>query len=286
MLTTSLKLGFGAGHIGSPDQIENDVFDLLDDAVGLGITFFDTACGYGASEERLGRWLAANKHEVTIVSKCGYSVPGYDDWTPECIAAGIDLALSKLGANHLDGMVLHSCPIETLKREGLMEALQDAKAKGKVRAIGYSGENEALAFAASTGLCDILETSVNLFDQWSLRNVLPHTRAFVIAKRPLANVCWTHAEEPIGKYAHSYWLRMQDMPLEPLLREAGLSWTEAALRFSAFAPNVSCAIVGTSSKRNLEENRQTIEKGPLAESVVHQVMAAYEATGLAWPGEV
>ncbi|MBG6192156.1 aryl-alcohol dehydrogenase-like predicted oxidoreductase [Arthrobacter sp. CAN_A212] len=48
-------LGFGAGHIDTTGLDERDAQDLLDTALDLGVTFFDTARSYGASEERLGR---------------------------------------------------------------------------------------------------------------------------------------------------------------------------------------------------------------------------------------
>lgn len=265
---------------------EADAFAVLDLAAELGIELLDTARGYGKSEERMGAWAKGRAERPLIVSKCGYSVPGFQDWTPECIDAGVDLALMTMQLDHLDGMILHSCDLETLKREGLLDALESAKQAGKVRAIGYSGENEALAYAASLGRCDLLETSVNLFDQWSLRNVLPSAQAFVIAKRPLGNTPWRYETEPTGAYAEEYWRRMKTLDIDRELAKFGLGWDEAALRFSAYAPGVSCAITGTANPAHLKRNAEIVAKGPLPVELLGRLYRAYQRVGQAWRGEI
>lgn len=279
-------LGLGCGQIGSDSLSDADAFALLDEAANLGIELLDTARGYGKSEERIGAWAKGKSERPKIVSKCGYSVPGFENWTPECIAAGVDLALQTMQLDYLDGMILHSCDLETLKREGLLEALEGAKKAGKVRAIGYSGENEALAYAASLGRCDILETSVNLFDQWSLKNVVSKTTAFVIAKRPLGNAPWQHETEPTGSYAEEYWRRMKALELEEELKRFGISWDEAALRFSAHASGVSCAITGTSKAGHLQRNAQIVAEGPLPSELLNSIEKAYARKGYDWRGEI
>ena len=43
----------------------------------------------------------------------------------------------------------------------------------------------------------------------------------------------------------------------------GLDWGELALRFSAFAPGVTSAIVGTSKSKNFQRNLDIVNRGPL-----------------------
>ena len=62
--------GFGAARIGDGaplDQIEN----LFDSLLDLGITFVDTADCYARSEELIGRFLADRIGEFVVATKCG-----------------------------------------------------------------------------------------------------------------------------------------------------------------------------------------------------------------------
>ena len=286
--TTGLRvsvLGLGAGQVGAEALPEEEAGRLLNRALDLGITLIDTARGYGLSEERIGRHLAHRRNEFVLSSKGGYGVEGAEDWSPACIREGVERALRLMRTDHLDVFHLHSCPLDTLRRDDLLGALEDVKAAGLIRVAAYSGENEALAWAAESGRFGSLETSVNVADQRSLHHVLPGARARglgVIAKRPIANAAWQYRERPTGQYAEVYWERLQALRLDP----GGLDWPEFALRFSAFAPGVDSAIVGTARVQNLERNARMIEAGPLPQEMLDSIDAAWQAHGQAWGGEV
>ena len=83
-------LGLGAGSIGDPALNDARVGALLDQALDLGITLIDTARSYSLSEERIGRHLAHRRHQFVLSTKVGYGIPGHQDWTYGCVAAGVD----------------------------------------------------------------------------------------------------------------------------------------------------------------------------------------------------
>ncbi|GGR53539.1 oxidoreductase [Deinococcus seoulensis] len=290
--TTGLRvsaLGLGAGQIGDAALTEEHVGTLLNRAVDRGVTLIDTARGYGLSEERIGRHLAYRRHDFILSSKGGYGADGADDWTPQAIRLGIEQALTRLRCDWIDIFHLHSCPADTLRREDLLGALDDARTAGLIRVAAYSGENEALAWAAQSGRFGSLETSVNLADQWSRHQVLPaaHSAGLgVIAKRPIANAAWRFSERPVGEYAEPYWERLGILNLNAVREAAGLDWTQFALRFSAHAPGVHSAIVGTASSENLERNVRTVQEGPLPLDVLTHIEAAWRVHGADWGGEV
>ena len=278
-------LGFGAGHIGSPDMTEDAAGTILNRAVDLGVNLIDTARGYGLSEERVGRHLSWRRNEVVISTKGGYGVPGVPDWTGECITQGINQALERLQTNYIDIFHLHSCPTDTLENSDVIPALERALKLAKIRVAAYSGDNEALEWAALSGKFGSLETSVNICDQRVLEKVIPNAAQAglgIIAKRPIANAPWRYSERPVGNYCETYWERLQIMKLEP----EGLDWDEFALRFSAFAPGVSSAIVGTSSLTNLARNVEIVEKGALSSDAVARVRAAFKMHDQDWVGQV
>jgi aryl-alcohol dehydrogenase-like predicted oxidoreductase len=281
-LTVS-ALGLGAGQIGEADVEEAAAARLLHAALDAGIGLIDTARGYGTSEERIGRHLRSRRDEFVLVTKVGYDVEGAEDWTAAAVTGGIERALRTLRTDAIDVVLLHSCTLQTLRRGEAVEALLAAREAGKIRVAGYSGENDALDWAVRSGHFGAVETSVNIADQWSLRNVLPVAeRLGVIAKRPLANAPWRFGDRPVGRYGLTYWDRLRTMGLEP----ADGDWLGTALRFTAHAPNVSTAIAGTASVDHMRAAVESVGRGPLPAEEAARWRDAFAAHADAWPGEV
>jgi aryl-alcohol dehydrogenase-like predicted oxidoreductase len=86
----------------------------------------------------------------------------------------------------------------------------------------------------------------------------------------------------VGQYVEPYWERWQAMKLEP----AGLHWDELALRFSAYAPGVSCCIVGTTRLEHLRRNVELVGRGPLPAELVESLRSAFRAHDRGWEGQV
>ncbi len=283
-LTVSV-LGFGAGHLDHTDLTETEAASLVDTALGLGITFLDTARGYGASEERLGRILAGRRDDVVLSTKVGYDVEGHEDWTAGAVTGGVERALRQLRTDRLDVVFLHSCDLSTLHRGAVVDALLACREAGKIRLAGYSGENDELAWAVDSGLFDVVQTSVNLTDQRSARETLPRAAAAgigVVAKRPVANAVWRHAERPTGRYGDRYWDRLRAMALTPQVD----TWAGTAIRFSTFTPGVTTAILGTSSAANLTSAAEAVARGPLPAPERSRWEDAFAPHAGAWLGDI
>lgn len=280
------SLGLGAGPLGDRALDEVEAHRLLNGALDLGSTFVDTAPGYGLSEERIGRHLAHRRASFVLSTKLGYGVPGVPDWTGTCISRGVDLALARLRTDVLDVAHLHSCPLETLLRGDVVEALLAAVRSGKVRVAAYSGENEALEWAVSSGAFGSVQASVNVCDQRSLSSALAlaSSRGLgVVAKRPLANTPWNPAAaHPDDAAAAAYRDRWSALHLDDL----GVPPAELAIRFAAFAPGVSTAIVGTRRLEHLAEIQNLLAKGPLPPDVQAEIRARFERFGADWPGMI
>src|SRR4051794_22340919 len=121
---------------------------VVEAALDVGITLFDTAesYGHGESEGFLGRALAGRRDRAVIATKFGWG-RGRDDNSvarghPDYVREAIDGSLQKLGTDHVDLYQYHRpdgvTPIaETL---GAMDELVRA---GKVRYIGHSNFSAA-----------------------------------------------------------------------------------------------------------------------------------------------
>lgn len=279
-------LGLGAGQIGDATLSEDQVGTLINAALDMGINLVDTARGYGLSEERIGRHLAHRRGDYILSTKVGYGIPGHADWTYDGILAGVDEALHLMRTDHIDIVHLHGPSLETLQRgDGdVIVALEQARDQGKLRVIAFSGENEELDWAVNSGRFGSVECSVNLCDQRSLHGTVQQAAGRgvgVIAKRSVANAPWRFSSRPHGHYCEEYWGRWQTMALDA----GGLDWQELALRFSAFAPGVSCAIVGTTSLEHLRHNIQQVDKGPLPPELVARIIDAFREHGRDWSGQ-
>ena len=280
---TGLKVsivGLGAGQIGMSDVTETAASDVLNGALDLGITLIDTAASYGLSEERIGRHLAHRRDEFVLSTKGGQAIDGHSDWSTASVSASIEQSLRRTRSERLDIFFLHSCPVEVLRRGDLQDTLDQAVAAGKVGIAGYSGDNEHLAFAADSGRFAAIETSINIADQRNLRTVVGRRPSLgVIAKRPIANAPWRFAERPEGNYAELYWQRLRELQLDP----KDLDWAEFALRFSAYAPGVHSAIVGTAKLANLRRNVEAADHGPLPPAMLADIDHAWQRVGSDWP---
>ncbi len=104
----------------------------------------------------------------------------------------------------------------------------------------------------------------------------------MIAKRSVANAPWRYTERPVGEYCEEYWARLQAMALD----NHDMPWSELALRFSAFAPGVSSAIVGTTRIEHLTHNLEQALKGPLPEDIVAEIHAAFKRCDHDWIGQL
>jgi aryl-alcohol dehydrogenase-like predicted oxidoreductase len=275
-------LGLGAGAIGGTDLTEDEAGTLLNRAVDLGMNLVDAAPSYGLAEERIGRHLSWRRRDVVLSTKGGYGVPGVPEWTGECIRRGVDRALGLFRTDVLDLFHLHSCPLDTLRREDLLQACTDVVRGGKVRVIAYSGEGDALDFAVTSGVFGAIQTSVNACDQRGLDRGVKAAAARgmgVIAKRPLANAPWRPAPPPDDAAAAEYWKRFHQMALPP--RD---DWAATFLRFASFAPGVTTCLVGTRRLAHLAECAAAVEAGTLPEYEVKLLATAFRRVDAGWGG--
>ncbi len=255
---------------------------MLEELLDAGVNVVDTAAMYPQSEETLGKLIGHRRDEYYIVSKCGQKVLGVSgpDWSEQIVTETVDRALKNLGTTHLDVMLLHSCDLATLKRGDALSGLLKAKSAGKVRHIGYSGDNDTVAAAAAMPEIEVIETSINLVDQANIDLTLPAAMKHnvgVIAKRPIANAAWKPLSQQEGmyqNYAKTYHERFQKMNLS--LEELGCqSWGDVALRFTLAQIGVTTAIVGISKLETARANLATLERGPLAVEAIEKIRKAF-----------
>jgi aryl-alcohol dehydrogenase-like predicted oxidoreductase len=181
-------IGLGANRFGSKEVRQADVDRIIDQALELGVNFFDTANVYneGRSEETLGQALKGRMNEVVLASK--FSFPrktGPNSWGASRyhLMHALDASLRRLQTDHIDLYYTHrwdaSTPIEETLR-----ALDDVIRMGKVRYIGASAyaswqlaHANVLAEMKGWSSFVALQSEYNLLRRDVEREVLPYCRA-------------------------------------------------------------------------------------------------------------
>jgi len=279
-------LGFGAMQLGDPALPEHDAAALLNLALDLGLTLIDTARSYGLSEERIGRHIAHRRDEFVLSTKVGYGVEGIQDWTRDCILAGVDQARDRLRTDVIDIVHLHSCGLETLCAGAVTDALASCVELGKVRVAAYSGDDEPLRHAIASREFGSVQASVNICDQQGLA-ALQDARSRglgTIAKRPLAGRPWAAGLRPSDP-VHAEYHRRFEVLRGAFGAEPG-DWDSLALRFAAGEPGVDCVIVGGTNPRHLERNAAAVASGPLEHGLRAACRKHFAAAGHEWRGMV
>ena len=297
---TASVLGFGAAPIGVLDSPQMEIEGVLNLLLDEGVNLIDTAANYASSEEAIGKAIASRRDEYILVSKCGQAFPDLkgDAWSAEIVRNTIDRSLQRLQTDYLDVVLLHSCGLEILQKGDVIAALIAARDAGKIRFAGYSGDNEAVAYAANLKELAVLETSVNICDQVNIDLALPQARNAgmgVLAKRPIANAAWKPLDDQPGfysEYAREYTQRWSAMNL--MAHDLGFteptdaSWPEIALRFTLAQPGVHTAIIGTTKTTHAVANIAAARKGPLPPPAVEAIRSAFrraeDAASEVWNG--
>ncbi len=136
---------------------------VIDRALELGVTFFDTADVYGDSERVLGRALAGRRASVVIATKFGIAREGLSGGASRrYIMQAVERSLGRLQTDYLDVYYLHR-PDPEVPLEETLRALEELIRQGKIRHAAASNMSpellrEAASLAASAGLHGFVAT--------------------------------------------------------------------------------------------------------------------------------
>lgn len=289
-------LGFGSAPVAYLKTDATAAAALLNELLDAGLNVIDTAVSYPGSEAFIGQHLSHRRKDYVLVSKCGAARPEGvtgEKWSASFIAGSVDHSLKDLRTDQLDVMLLHTCDFETLRRGEALGALADAQKAGKVKFIGYSGDNEAATYACGLPEVAVVETSINYADQVNIDQVLPVARqnnVGIIAKRPVANAAWRGQNVGRGgfydSYASEYVKRHAAMNADTL-GIAPDAWAETALRFVLSFPEVSTAVAGTTKRENALKNLEYAARGPLPAEQVQRIRDAFRSApgSNTWTGQ-
>ena len=214
------RMGFGGIPIQRIDAEGTKV--LMHRLMEAGVNYIDTARGYTVSEEYLGYALEGIRDKFIIATKSMSR-------TKEAMAADIDISLKNLRTDYIDLYQVHNATPAQVEQVmapgGALEALQEAKAAGKIGHIGITAHS--------------LETFQLALDlPWVETIMFPY------------NIVETQGEKLIHQCAEK---NIGFIDMKPLAGGA-IEDATIALRFICANPDVTVAIPGMAEVSELEQN--------------------------------
>eukprot|EP00752_Nemacystus_decipiens_P010284 g9164.t1 len=122
---------------------------IVNRSLELGINHFETAQGYGTSEIQFGH--ALKKHERSSFILQSKAAPKAD---PQAFREGLELSFQKLQVDCMDIFSFHGINTMqqldwTLREGGCMEVVEEYRAKGRIRFVGFSTHAHAPVIKAA-----------------------------------------------------------------------------------------------------------------------------------------
>ncbi|KAJ5604857.1 hypothetical protein N7510_010011 [Penicillium lagena] len=167
-------MGFGLMMMTSPSYgvlpTDDERFALLDRAVEIGATFWDTSDLYGDNEELLAKWFkkTGKRDHIFLASKFGY-VRGSKtleiDSSAQYCKKACDVTLKALGIECIDLYYAHNVDTVTPIEE-TMRALVELRNEGKIKHIGLSMvSSSTLRRASKVAAVTAYQPGYSLFDR-------------------------------------------------------------------------------------------------------------------------
>ena len=319
------RVAFGAGPI--PQLMTGDAGrqqrDTVEQALNLGINWFDTAATYGMgkSEESLGATLAelSALDRVHVATKVRLMPADLDD-IAGYVETSVMESLTRLRVPRLTLLQLHNSvtasrgdeptsvtPQDVLGSDGVLEAAERLRARGLVEHLGLTGigQPDALREVIGSGRFATMQVPYNLLNSSAgcvVSEDFPETN--------YGNVIEACAQRKMGVFAirvyaggaivgqppapHTF--KTKFFPLDLFQRDSkraeqlaetvnsGPPLAEAALRYVLGHPQIQAAIVGFSSPAQVHEAVRSLDAGPLPELLYRQLAAAGRNQPVGGPG--
>ena len=176
----NMSMGYGAA-----DDVESG--KLLNHALDVGYTFFDTAhlYGEGHNEALVGKYLSGKRQQFVLATKCGLSKSGMDG-RPETIVQQCNESLGRLKTDVIDLYYLHRAD-PNVPIEDSVGAMAQLVAEGKVRELGLSEIcTDTLKRAVSVYKIAAVQSEYSLWSRTPERGILDTCNANNIAFVPFS----------------------------------------------------------------------------------------------------
>jgi aryl-alcohol dehydrogenase-like predicted oxidoreductase len=253
------RLGFGGAVAGlknylhaydpDADEAKQAIYKALETALELGVTYFDTAPGYGGgrSETMFGEVLGkADPKKIFLATKCGAA--DYDG-----VIRSVEGSLKRLKRDYVDLIQIHGNSYshedaeKLMAPHGMVEGMEKLKADGLVKFIGFTSEDnsEGLYRMIRSGRFDEVQMCYNFIFQHPYEPSRPFGSLYEAEKYKLG----TAAMRAPTSGTFQRWMKM----IRP---DDNFDYNRALIQFVFSNPLVDVVLVGM---RSAERVRQNVE---------------------------
>ncbi|GAA4179936.1 aldo/keto reductase [Sphingobacterium ginsenosidimutans] len=266
LMVSEIGLGCMSLKSNQPKQSK----DIIQKAFDKGITFFDTADLYdkGQNETVVGESVQAFRKQIVLASKVGnlwWADGSGWDWkaSKDYIIRTIEGSLSRLKTDYIDLYQLHGGTIDDPIDE-IIEAFELLKKQGKIRAYGLSSirPNVIKAFLSKSSIASVM-MQYSVLDrrpEEEIDALLANNGASMLARGALAKGLLVNKPvEPYLQYSSgevAHILRN----LDNRAKKSGEGRATEALSYVLSNPAVATAVVGVSTKLQLDELLSTTQR--------------------------
>ncbi len=255
---------------------------VIDRALELGVTLFDTADAYaqGEMQRRLGRRLSGASSSTSIATRIGTDLSGDHPrkcFAPTFLREAVEKSLDRVGRSRLDICLLHNPNLSTIQQSEATDLMRELKDSGFIGAWGVSAATHEVAQAALDAGAEVLSLAYNVFrskDLHAIAGEVARRGVTVLAHSVLAYglLCGNWAKERIfeeGDHRRDRWTafefsrRIDQLDVVRDMLGGDVSTPRsAALRFVLCNSLVTSAIVGPRSTAQLDQLVRDAGQGP------------------------
>jgi aryl-alcohol dehydrogenase-like predicted oxidoreductase len=259
-----------------------DARRVIERALELGVTLFDTADAYGGgSMEKLLGEVVGKHPAAVIVTKGGTdrsTEPARKRFEHDYIRKSAEKSLKRLGRDRIDLYLLHNPSVDALLVDDAVGVVGEMKKEGLIGAWGVSAGDSEVARTAIQRGAEVIEVAYNLVhsvDLHRLAGEIMIARVGVLARSPLAYGLlageWNATREfDEGDHRRERWTRLelerrlqQIDALRYLVRGDVPTLRAAAVRFVLANNLVSSVVLGTRTNEQLDQLVREVGSGPL-----------------------
>ena len=285
----------GGNRLGQDYAPDEHWVRLVQRAVDLGVTVFDTAeaYGWGRSEEMIGRALG-NRDDVIVATKmCRIRETDEKDYSAARMVETVEGSLRRLRRERIDIYQLHSPGREELERHDWAEGMRRLKEQGKIGVAGVAASSVADGiWLIEQDLVEMLQITYNVFvteAEHDLFGLAEARGVGLLCRMPLARGVLTGKFRPGAEVSPGHRALMDGERMVENVQRAdtlrGIAevyegrMTRMAHHFALTPRAISAIIPGARTLEQLEENAAASNGAGLAPEVraqIEQVRASWE----------
>ena len=288
---------------------EEDRAALLENALDLGVNFFDTADTYGEGygEEILAKVLGHRRHELIIATKFGYDF--YDTLTPrighqerpqkfdpDFVRFACEQSLRRLRTDYIDLYQLHNPKIDALEQDDLFETLEQLKEEGKIRHygaalgpdIGWFEEGEVSMKERHVSSIQIIYSILEQDPAKAFFPIAQDEQVGLLSRVPHASEALTgrYTEPPAFEegdhrsHRRTEWLREALRKVEQVqflaTEDTGRTLSQAAIKFCLYQPTIVTVLPNFTNLDELRDYTSAVDAPDLTDEEQAQLDDLWE----------